>query len=598
MKSKETNTLLTLCIIGLLLLGNVGSVVAVKSDSNPTADLTSSDYSKNTAGSEAKIKNVIVLIPDGCSQSVETLARWYSGQPLELDNLVSGTVSTYSTDSVITDSSAAATAFATGYKTTNGFISIGPSNSTVLSTLAIPPEKLQYRPLTTVLEASKLKGKATGLVATSRVTHATPAGFASHVDNRDNETQIAEQMVYENIDVVFGGAANYLKPKADGGQRTDGENLTKVLLARGYQYVNTRDKMMNLTSGRAWGLFAGSHMNADIDRAELAPTEPSLSEMTGKAVQLLSKNKNGFFLMVEGSQVDWADHANDPVYAVTDFLAFDRAVKVAVDFAKKDGHTIVLVFPDHNTGGMSIGSDSDTDYTHTSVEDLIAHLKDMKLSSTGLAAKIGTDTSSANLKAQIKTWWGIDATDKDINDITLLMKPVNEGGKALSLSYAISEAISRNHTVIGWTTHGHDGSDVPLWTYGPDRLTGHVDNTEIAEYIAKEMGFDLNKANSRLFVEVSDVFSKDNGDGKLDKNEYKLDMTDPSNPVLRIGDCQLPIDKNVLIQNGKTCELEGIVTYAPETGRIYIPAEAIPMIKGTKIGGITKATETKAAEAV
>lgn len=583
MDIRDKNILFTFSIIGLLLLGTIGPSVAAQIVSNSNEDLSSlADYSKVSGKSDSKIKNVIVLIPDGCSQSEETLARWYSGKPLELDTMVTGTVSTYSTDSVITDSSAAVTAFATGYKTTNGFLSIGPSNSTVLSTLEMPPENLQFRPLATVLEASKLKGKATGLVATSRVTHATPAGFASHVDNRDNETQIAEQMVYENIDVVFGGTASYLVPKAEGGKRTDGENLTKVLLNRGYQYVDTKDRMMNLSSGKAWGLFAGSHMNADIDRAELAPTEPSLSEMTGKAVQLLSKDKDGFFLMVEGSQVDWADHANDPVYAVTDFLAFDRAVKVAVDFAKKDGHTIVLVFPDHNTGGMSIGSDSDTDYTHTSVEDLIAPLKGMKLSSTGLATKIGTDTSSVNIKAQIKTWWGIDATDKDINDITLLMKPVNEGGKALSLSYAISEAISRNHTVIGWTTHGHDGSDVPLYSYGPERLTGHVDNTEIAKYIAKELGLDLNKANLRLFVEVGSVFSKDNGDGKLGKNEYQLNMTDPSNPVLKIGDYQLPIDKNIIIKNEATRELEGIVTYAPETGKIYIPAEVVSLIKGTK----------------
>jgi alkaline phosphatase len=185
------------------------------------------------ANPDVKIKNVIVLIPDGCSQSVETLSRWYSGQPLEVDDMATGTVSTYATDSVVTDSSVALIAFATGYKTTYCFLSIGPSNSTVLSTLEMPPEKLQYRPLATVLEASKLRGKATGLVATSRVTHAMPAGFAFHVDNRDNETQIAEPMVYENVDVVFGGAASYLVPKADGGKRTDGENLTKVLLKRG-----------------------------------------------------------------------------------------------------------------------------------------------------------------------------------------------------------------------------------------------------------------------------------------------------------------------------------------------------------------------------
>jgi alkaline phosphatase len=325
----------------------------------------------------------------------------------------------------------------------------------------------------------------------------------------------------------------------------------------------------------------------------LAPSEPSLAEMTGKAVKLLSKDKDGFFLMVEGSQVDWANHANDPIYAATDFLAFDKAVKVAVDFAKKDGHTIVLVFPDHNTGGMSIGSFYDADYAATSVEDVVTPLKGMKISSTGLATIIGKDVSSGNLKTQLKTWWGIDATDKDVDEI---LKLYNDG-KGLSLSYAICEVISRNHTVIGWTTHGHDGMDVPLWAYGPERLTGHVDNTEIATYIAKKMGFNLNKVNTRLFVEVGDVFSKDNGDGKLDKNEYMLDMTDSSNPVLRIGDCQLPIDKNILIKNGKTIELEGIVTYSQKTGSIYIPAQVIPMVKGTKISEISIATEISAAEA-
>ena len=262
---------------------------------------------------------------------------------------------------------------------------------------------------------------------------------------------------------------------------------------------------------------------------------------------MLSPNKNGFFLMVEGSQVDGGDHANDPIYAVTEFLAFDKAVKVAVDFAKKDGHTLVLVFPDHNTGGMSIGSYSDLDYTSTTVEDVIGPLKGMKLNSIGVASKIGKDRSPENIKAQLKTWWGIDATDDDVTEILELCN--NEG---YPLDYALSDVISRNHTVIGWTTNGHDGSDVPLWDYGPDRLTGHVDNTEIAGYIAKKMGFDLNETNTCLFVEAGDVFSKDNGDRKLDKNEYMMDMTNSSNPVLRIGNAELPVDKNILVKNGVT----------------------------------------------
>jgi alkaline phosphatase len=199
MEIKETDTLWIISIIGLLLLGNVTSAVAADGNSSNNTDFTDSVDCKSRVGSEAEIKNVIVLIPDGCSQSVETLARWYSGKPLELDNMVTGTVSTYSTDSIITDSSSAATAFAAGYKTTNGFVSVGPSNSSVLSTLEIPPEELQYRPLATVLEGSKLEGKATGLIATSRVTHATPAAFAAHVDNRDNETEIRDFLLFSGL---------------------------------------------------------------------------------------------------------------------------------------------------------------------------------------------------------------------------------------------------------------------------------------------------------------------------------------------------------------------------------------------------------------
>ncbi len=580
MKDKETNLLLTFSIIGLLLLGNVGSAVATEANSSNNDYIDSADY-QSSSESEAKIKNVIILVPDGCSQSIQTLARWYSANPLELDRMITGTVSTYSTDSVITDSSSAATAFATGYKTKNGFVSVGPSNESVLSTLKTPPEELQYSPLATVLEGSKLEGKATGLVATSRVSHATPAAFAAHVDNRDNETEIIEQMVYENIDVVFGGGSSYLVTVAEGGKRTDGENLTKVLLDRGYQYVDSRDEMLNLSSGKAWGLFASSHMVPDIDRVELAPEEPSLAEMTGKAVELLSQDEDGFFLMVEGSQVDWANHANDPAYAVTDFLAFDEAVKVADEFAEKDGHTLVLAFPDHNTGGMTIGSNSDSNYTSTTVEDVIDPLKGMKLSSGGVAEKIGTDISSENIKAQLKTWWGIDATDNDVTEILELYN----NGEGLSLDYAISEVISQNHTVIGWTTHGHCGEDVPLWTYGPGRPSGHMDNTEIAEYIAKVLGFDMTKTNSCLFIEVGEVFSKDGGDGKLDENEYLLDLTNSSNPVLRIGDSELPVSKNILVKDGVTYELNGTVIYVPVTSKVYIPSEVLSMINGTKTNG-------------
>ncbi|KKH50690.1 alkaline phosphatase [Methanosarcina sp. 1.H.A.2.2] len=574
METKKRYVLFTLSIVGLLLLGYITSAVdSIDSHAKSTV-LNINGNSITLADPDANIKNIIVLVPDGCSQSVQTLARWYSGKPLQLDEMMVGAVSTYSADSVITDSSAAATALATGHKTTNGFISVGRADDSVLSILEAPSEEVQYRPLATVLEGSKLEGKATGLVVTSRVTHATPAAFASHVDDRDNENEIMEQMVYGDIDIVFGGGSGYLVPVDEGGKRKDGENLTKVLLDRGYQFIDNKDEMLDLTSGRTWGLFAKSHMESDINRPLLAPEEPSLAEMTEKAIELLSQDKDGFFLMVEGSQVDWADHSNDPIYAVTSFLAFDEAVKVAVDFAEKDGHTLVLAFPDHNTGGMIIGSYSDSEYTSTTVKDVIKPLKGMKLNSPGVEAKIGKDLSPKNIKTQLKTWWGIDATDEDITEILELYND----GKGLSLDYAISEVISRNHTVIGWTTHGHCGEDVPLWAYGPDSPAGHMDNTEIAEYVAKELGFDLNETSEYLFVEAGEVFSRDNGDGQLDENEYSLDMTDPLNPVLRIGDAELPVSKNLLIKDGVTHELDGIIVYAPETDKVYIPYEALSFV--------------------
>ncbi len=574
MKTKKSHILLTLSIICLLLLGSVALAVASGDFLKQNAAFSFSAIYKPSEAQEVKIKNVIVLVPDGCSQSLQTLSRWYSGKPLQLDEMIAGTVSTYSTDSVITDSSSAATAFATGYKTTNGFVSVGPAGDPVLSTLEIPSEELQYSPLATVLEGSKLEGKATGLVATTRVTHATPAAFASHVDYRDKENEIMEQMVYEDIDVVFGGGSRHLVPVAEGGKRTDGENLTKVLLDRDYQFVDSRDEMLNLNSGKTWGLFSSTHMASDINRPFLAPDQPTLAEMTAKAVELLSQDKDGFFLMVEGSQIDGATHANDPIYAVTEFLAFDEAVKVAVDFAEKDGHTLVLVFPDHNTGGMIIGSYSDSEYDSTSVEDVIGPLKGMKLNSIGVAAKIGTDLSPENIKTQLKTLWGIDATDDDVTEILELYNDGND----LPLNYAISEVISRNHTVIGWTTHGHCAEDVPLWAYGPDHPAGYMDNTEIAGYIAEKIGFDLNETNRCLFVEVGEFFSIDNGDGQLDENEYLLDMTDSSNPVLKIGDSELPVNKNLLIKDGVTHELEGIVVYAPVTDKVYIPVEVLSLV--------------------
>jgi alkaline phosphatase len=453
-----------------------------------------------------EFKNVIFMIPDGCSQSIQTLARWYKGEALTLDSMNAGAVKTHMADSVITDSAAAATAFACAYKTSDGFVGVYPREEGLLSTIEEFDPYRAHAPLASILEAAKAEGKATGLVATSRITHATPAGFAAHIHDRNARDIIMEQEVYNGLTVAMGGGHRHLLPDEDtcpngveGGYRTDCENLEKVLLDRGYDVVTTKaamDAVAVKPKTKLWGAFAMSHMDSDIDRTYLGLEEPSLAEMTAKAIEVLSQDHDGFFLMVEGSQVDWAGHNNDVIYMVTDFLAFDDAVKVAVDFAKADGDTLVVAFPDHNTGGMKIGSYYTEDnaigarYTATKVEDLIAPLWGMQVTAEQITFMLGD--YGDDLEAAIEDLWGLDVTEQDLEEIDALAPEVG-------LAYAIARVISKNHTVIGWTTHGHNGEDVPVWIYPQSAAIGVIDNTDLP---ALGQAGDLDALTEKLYIDV------------------------------------------------------------------------------------------------
>ena len=536
-----------------------------------------------------EIRNVIVLVPDGCSLSIQTVARWYKGGELNLDSIQRGSISTWAADSVITDSASAATAIATGHKTDDKFISVGPKSTPVLT--GFTPTAEPYVPLATVLEGAKLDGKATGLVATSTVSHATPAGFAAHTPYRDQETEITKQLVYQGIDVVFGGGFQNLINKTETyttsfgakwkGARDDiraaGDNLYKTLLDRGYQFVDSRNGMLSLSSGKAWGLFANGFMQADINRQYMGATQPSIAEMTAKAIELLSKDKDGFFLVVEGSQVDWGDHYCDVAWSVGDFLAFDNAVGVALDFAQKDGKTLVMAFPDHNTGGLTIGNYYEAtnkighEYTATTLEDVANPLKGMKITAAALTAILTGVTDNTDIKAIFKEWWNLDITDTDISAM--------KTGSTINNFTKIGEYIDKTYTVFGWTTAGHTGDDVPLWAYGPMHNTpvGHYDNTDFAKIIAEILDFKLIETQNKLFVKVSDVFKS---------SEWALDLTDSKNPVLEINyggvAATLPASEDILKLrwNGEstTYMLEGLVIYCPDIMNVFIPIEAINLI--------------------
>jgi len=279
-------------------------------------------------------RNIILLIGDGMGVSQVTTARIYR-HPMHMERLgIMGLMTTYSNNRFKTDSAASGTAMATGNKTDNGVISQSPDG-----------EKYQ-----TIAEYAKLIGKSAGVVASTGITHATPAVFLAHMESRGLQTDIAEQIAEQNFDVLFGAGWGYFVPQTvEGSLRKDDKDLISLLRGK-MQVVLNADDFSKLEDKPAAALLERTNY---FPKAIENP-EVTLADMTQKALQILSKNKKGFFLMVEGSQIDWGGHANDMEYILTEMLAFDDAVGIAMDFAEINENTLVIVTSDHETGGMSL----------------------------------------------------------------------------------------------------------------------------------------------------------------------------------------------------------------------------------------------------
>lgn len=332
-----------------------------------------------------------------------------------------GAVTTYSANSQVTDSAAAATAMATGYKTNNGFLSIASDGATELET---------------VLEQAEARGKATGLVVTSSVTHATPAAFFAHVDDRDRNNQIAAQALKSGIDVLLGGGLRHFIPADSAmttaaepveggcrGNRRDSRDLLEEARQGGYSVVTDRAGLLAATARPLLGLFACGNMDFDLDRLT---GEPSLAEMTSKAIELLERDREGFFLMVEGSRIDHASDDNDGWNALGDTVAFDQAVQVALEFARSDGQTLVIATADHETGGLSVRR---------------------------------------------------------------LVQSDGEPGTPIGQRFPIAGR-PEEALVLTWSTNRHTAEDVPVFAYGPlsQQFTGLIDNTDIYRVMASALG--------------------------------------------------------------------------------------------------------------
>jgi alkaline phosphatase len=466
------------------------------------------------AGSIAaqEVKNVIFCVPDGTSVSDLALARWYqtylfpSRTRLNVDPLLCGMVKTHSSNAVISDSAPAMSAYMIGYLCQTKFVSMYPPADAGRDLTPVDSSRA-YAPCITAMEAGRVdKGKATGLVFTCELPHATPAGTHVHWPNRSDYPVVLEQMVHNSIDVVIGGGASLLTP----GQEA-------FLVNEGYEVLRNDMRGFREANGRKlWSLFgearfARTSMRNDWDRD--TTREPSLAEMTRKAIELLSKNEQGFFLMVEGSKIDWSSHRNDPVGILSEMLAFDAAMKEVIDFAKADGETLVVICPDHGNGGVSIGnSRSDSNYDRLTLEELVAPLAKCTKTSEFLTEYL-TLLPRDSIQPVIQRYWGIaniaPDTIKLIDEAReVYQKDIQNSGKKDAFNDVIAKVL-QSRTCIGFTTHGHTGEDVFLAVYHPrdERLTGLVTAPEVNRYLCDAIGIgSLDDLTNVYYCKATDLF--------------------------------------------------------------------------------------------
>ncbi|MFM5409588.1 alkaline phosphatase [Aeromonas veronii] len=429
-------------------------------------------------------KNVILFIGDGMGPTVLTATRLFKvGEEGNLEMMKlprSARIKTFSNDAQTTDSAPSMAAYTTGVKMNNEVIAMSSDTKAVAPGKDVNGNKTvnncssdNGKPVPTILELAKAAGKSVGAVTTTELTHATPAATYAHICHRDAAYDIAAQAVPggagfnqalgDGVDVLMGGGANHWTPysASNKGGRNDNRDLTAEMKAQGYSYVTTRSELAKVTSGKVLGLFSSkSHLDYELDRVAkgTANTQPSLSEMTAKAIDLLSKNSQGYFLMVEGGRIDHALHGTNAKRSLTDAVALDEAVKTAL--GKVDlNNTLIVVTADHD---------------HT-------------MTINGYSAK-GNPVLDL-----VKNGDGSTQNDVDGKPFTTLVfgngpnrpdvRPVLTSDQVMANDYL-------QETGVKLTSETHGGGDVMLFAdgAGSNRFKGTLDNTKVFGKLREALG--------------------------------------------------------------------------------------------------------------
>jgi alkaline phosphatase len=446
-------------------------------------------------GRRRTVRNIIFFAYDGFNYEDLALARYFAAMqgrgPLELERMMAagsvGSMLSHSLTSVVTDSSAASAAWAVGRKIVNGGVSMYPDG----------------RELTTILELARDAGRATGLITTTRLTHATPAAWIAKVEDRGLEDEIAAQYFRFRPDVLLGGGRFHF---AAGG-REDGRDLEGEFARAGYRVVGTGDELgeavRNARSARpVLGAFTDDHLPYEIDRRFQRAAGPSLAEITRSGLALLAGHPDGFVVQIEAGRIDHANHANDPGAAVWDILAADEAMGVVRDFVDRNPDTLLIMASDHATGGQGVYGYGSGYLLST---DALRTLDRARASSEYIRFDVlGREPEAAEVQAVVQEYMGVTITDGQAADAArVLARQLRLGHRnahgvqpanSLYQIVSTSESGQADRPNVAFATGAHTAGLVPLLTYGawdgPANL-GVVDNTELFGWMTAALGIDF-----------------------------------------------------------------------------------------------------------
>lgn len=428
-------------------------------------DTGSTDTNKNA-------KNIIFLVSDGMSSGTLNMADLYLQRKtgkgsnwLQLykdQRVTRALMDTASASSIVTDSAAASSSWGGGVRVKNGSLNVGPKGEKHLP----------------IWQKFKKAGKMAGCVTTVPITHATPAGFCVNNDSRNAQEEIAEEYAELGFDVMMGGGNNYF----NAAKRKDKKDVYAAYMAKGWQVARTRQEMLAADNDKPiLGVFADDALPFSADRKtspELTKSVPTLAEMTQKAIDRMKSHRNGFVLQVEAGKVDWGAHANDIAAVLYDQAAFDEAIKTAIDFAEKDGNTLVIITTDHgnaNPGiiyGKNANDNFDSIQNYTQTNEWILN-------------EIRPDHSVAKVRELINYANGAAISEENARTILGYYTGQMEKEDGLynyrKLPFEAFAQMQKKTNSVGWISMDHSADYVELAMFGPGSslLKPFIKNTDL-----------------------------------------------------------------------------------------------------------------------